>query len=43
LQNAYVEGLSGPYLFESMYAEDAEGHKLKMIPGVDELLLVYPL
>ncbi|KAK2169906.1 hypothetical protein LSH36_6g13046 [Paralvinella palmiformis] len=37
--NAYVEGLSGPYLFESMYAEDAEGHKLKMIPGVDELLL----
>ena len=35
--------MDGPHLFEAMYSEDAEGQKLKEMPGVDELLVVYPL
>ena len=31
-----------PQLFESMYAEDAEGQKLNKMPAVDEMLLGYP-
>ncbi|PVD37412.1 hypothetical protein C0Q70_00002 [Pomacea canaliculata] len=42
-RKAYVENLNGPSLFQSMYAEDAEGQKLEDMPGVDELLVVYPL
>lgn len=38
-----MENLNGPSLFQSMYAEDAEGQKLEDMPGVDELLVVYPL
>jgi len=38
---AYVENLNGPFLFEALYAEDAEGQKLNQIPGVDELFDVY--
>ncbi len=36
-----MEGLNGPYLFDAMYAEDAEGQKLNSMPGVDELMMVY--
>ena len=41
-QAAYVENLNGPYLFESMYAEDAEGQKLNHMPGVPDMLIGYP-
>lgn len=42
LQGGYVELMNGPSLFDSMYDEDAEGKKLNEMPGVDELLIVYP-
>uniref|UniRef100_A0A8C3VXA1 Dynein regulatory complex subunit 3 n=1 Tax=Catagonus wagneri TaxID=51154 RepID=A0A8C3VXA1_9CETA len=38
---AFVENLNGPFLFDSMYAEDAEGSKLAGLPGVRELLETY--
>ncbi|XP_074648163.1 dynein regulatory complex subunit 3-like [Tubulanus polymorphus] len=38
---AYVEYLNGPYLFDSLFAEDAEGQKLNTMPGVDESLITY--
>lgn len=38
-KKAYVELMNGPHLFESMYSEDAEGQKLKEMPGVDEILV----
>ncbi|KAL8623453.1 hypothetical protein ACOMHN_061966 [Nucella lapillus] len=37
-KKAFVELLDGPHLFDSMYSEDAEGQKLKEMPGVDEIL-----
>lgn len=40
-KKAYVEHMNGPHLFESMYSEDAEGQKLKEMPGVDEILVVF--
>ena len=40
-QEAYVEDLNGPALFESMFAEDAEASKLAQLPGVADLLTVY--
>lgn len=36
-----MENLNGPFLFESMYAEDVEGSKLACLPGVGELLETY--
>lgn len=41
-QTAFVEHLNGPFLFDSMYSEDVEGNKLSYLPGVGELLEVYP-
>ncbi|KAM8818945.1 dynein regulatory complex subunit 3 [Rhynchonycteris naso] len=37
---AFVEHLNGSFLFDSMYAEDAEGGKLASLYGVGELLEV---
>ena len=34
--------MDGPTLFESMYSDDAEGQKMKEMPGVDELMMIYP-
>lgn len=42
LKSAYVEYLDGPYLFDSMYAEDPEASKLMYLPGVTALLETYP-
>uniref|UniRef100_A0A8C0QRE7 Dynein regulatory complex subunit 3 n=1 Tax=Chelonoidis abingdonii TaxID=106734 RepID=A0A8C0QRE7_CHEAB len=39
---AYVEYLNGPFLFESMYAEDTEAVKLAYLPGMADLLETYP-
>ncbi|XP_010872711.2 dynein regulatory complex subunit 3 isoform X4 [Esox lucius] len=36
--DAFVEHLNGPYLFDSMYADDAEAAKLSYLPGVPVLL-----
>lgn len=41
-QAAFVEGLDGSFLFDSMYAEDVEGSKLAQLHGVGELLETYP-
>eukprot|EP00070_Physeter_catodon_P048837 XP_028355731.1 dynein regulatory complex subunit 3 isoform X2 [Physeter catodon] len=38
---AFVEHLNGPFLFDSMYAEDVEGSQLSHLPGVGELLQTY--
>ncbi|XP_064414308.1 dynein regulatory complex subunit 3 isoform X2 [Latimeria chalumnae] len=38
---AYVEYLNGPFLFDSMFAEDADGVKLACLPGVADLLEAY--
>ncbi|XP_059937665.1 dynein regulatory complex subunit 3 [Mesoplodon densirostris] len=38
---AFVEHLNGPFLFDSMYAEDVEGSQLSHLPGVGELPLTY--
>ncbi|XP_077305649.1 dynein regulatory complex subunit 3 [Lithobates pipiens] len=38
---AYVEYLNGPFMFEAMYAEDADGTRLSTLPGVDELVDSY--
>ncbi|XP_069840337.1 dynein regulatory complex subunit 3 isoform X2 [Dendropsophus ebraccatus] len=38
---AYVEYLNGPYLFESLYAEDVEGTRLSSLPAVAELVEPY--
>lgn len=43
VQEAYVENLNGPYLFDTMFEEDPDASKLAALPGVDELLAVYPL
>ncbi|XP_014058429.1 dynein regulatory complex subunit 3-like isoform X1 [Salmo salar] len=37
-RDAFVELLNGPYLFDSMYADDAEAAKLAYLPGVSLLL-----
>jgi hypothetical protein len=42
-QEAYVELLNTDRLFEEMYADDPEGNKLNEIPGVDEMVKIYPL
>uniref|UniRef100_A0A674JR99 Dynein regulatory complex subunit 3 n=1 Tax=Terrapene triunguis TaxID=2587831 RepID=A0A674JR99_9SAUR len=39
---AYVEYLNGPFLFESMYAEDTEAARLAYLPGMADLLETYP-
>lgn len=38
---AYVEDLNGPWLFDSMYADDPEAEKLAALPGMEELLAGY--
>lgn len=38
---AYIEYLNGPFLYESMFAEDTEAAKLAHLPGVPELLQQY--
>ncbi|XP_036924726.1 dynein regulatory complex subunit 3 isoform X3 [Sturnira hondurensis] len=38
---AFVEHLNGPFLFDSMYAEDVEGNKLACLHGAGELLEAY--
>lgn len=40
-KKAYVELMDGPHLFESMYSDDVEGQRLKEMPGVDEILVVF--
>lgn len=40
-KEAYVELMDGPSLFESMYSDDAEGQKMKEMPGVDELMMIF--
>ena len=40
---AFVEDLNGPWLFESMYADDPEAGKLGALPGMEEILNAYPL
>ncbi|XP_015732394.1 dynein regulatory complex subunit 3 isoform X3 [Coturnix japonica] len=40
-KTAFVEHLNGPFLFDSLYAEDTEAAKLASLPGVDELLQEY--
>lgn len=37
-----MEHLNGPFLFDSMYAEDVEGSQLSYLPGVGELVQTYP-
>ena len=34
--------MNGPQLFDSMFADDTDGQTLKEMPGVDEILAVYP-
>lgn len=41
-QLAYVEDLNGPWLFDSMYADDPEADKLGALPGMEELRAAYP-
>ena len=38
-----MEGMDGPDLFDGMYADDTGGKKLKEMPGVDDLMITYPL
>ncbi|XP_022802864.1 dynein regulatory complex subunit 3-like [Stylophora pistillata] len=38
---AFVEDLNGPWLFDSMYAEDPEASKLGALPGMEEILDAY--
>ncbi|XP_010197583.1 dynein regulatory complex subunit 3 [Colius striatus] len=38
---AFVEYLNGSFLFDSMYADDAEAAKLAYLPGVGDLLQEY--
>lgn len=40
-KEAYVELMDGPSLFESMYSDDSEGQKMKEMPGVDELMMIF--
>ena len=42
VQAAYVDGLQGSALFESMLAEDEEAEQIQMLPGVEELMEEYP-
>ncbi|XP_055507365.1 dynein regulatory complex subunit 3 isoform X2 [Leucoraja erinacea] len=42
-QDAYVEYLNGPGLFDSMYAEDLEAAKLLLLPGVSEFVEQYKI
>ena len=37
-----MEGLDGSYLFDAMFSEDTEAPKLLKLPGVDELMTLYP-
>ena len=38
-----MEDLNGPWLFDSMYADDPEADKLGALPGMEELRAAYPL
>ncbi|XP_075421995.1 dynein regulatory complex subunit 3 isoform X2 [Ascaphus truei] len=40
-QVAYVEHLNGPFLFESLYTEDADGTTLSSLPAVAEIVDEY--
>lgn len=40
-KEAYVEGLDSDELFQSLFAEDADGKKLNLTPGAEELLTEY--
>ncbi|KAG2456112.1 DRC3 protein, partial [Polypterus senegalus] len=42
-KDAFVEHLNGPFLFDSLFAEDTEGSKLVQLPEVVPLLETYPL
>ena len=37
-----MEDLNGPWLFDNMYADDPEASKLAALPGMDEILAMYP-
>ena len=37
-----MEDLNGPWLFDSMYADDPEADKLGALPGMEELSAAYP-
>lgn len=37
-----MEDLNGPWLFDSMYADDPEADKLGALPGMEELRAAYP-
>lgn len=37
-----MEDLDGSYLFDAMFNEDTEAPKLLKLPGVDELMTIYP-
>lgn len=39
---AYVDGMFGPVLFDSMYEEDQDSSKLHQMPGVEEMVAQYP-
>ncbi|KAF7698056.1 hypothetical protein HF521_004566 [Silurus meridionalis] len=41
-EDAFVEYLNGPYLFESLFVDDVEASKLAHLPGVATLLESYP-
>ncbi|KAL0993113.1 hypothetical protein UPYG_G00103370 [Umbra pygmaea] len=41
-RDAFVELLNGPYLFDSMYADDADAAMLSNLPGVTDLQETYP-
>lgn len=41
-QDAFVEYLDGPHLFNSMFADDADTAKLTSLPGVPTLCDAYP-
>lgn len=42
VQMAYVDGLRGSALFDSMLAEDEDAEQIQMLPGVDTLMEEYP-
>ncbi|XP_078273988.1 dynein regulatory complex subunit 3 isoform X2 [Rhinoraja longicauda] len=42
-QDAYVEYLNGPGLFDSMYTEDLEALKFLLLPGVSEFVEQYKI
>ncbi len=39
MQDSYVDGLQGSLLYDSLFEEDTDRHRLCKLPGVEDMLV----